>query len=411
LPLAALIAAQEPLESGDGLRATLPLAGRTLIEHQARIATLAGADRIILLVERIPAALAQAVDRLRRDGISVETARGVADAADRLHPDDRVLLIADGCIAGQGVVDRLAAQFVPAVLTLPDTPEQAMFERIDPESRWAGFALVGGERLRATVQMLGDWDLMSTLLRRSVQDGATRIDALGPGARGEAPQQAVIAVDAASLVAVEKALLRLEPPARGNWVDRYVYPLVAGPIVRPLILRGIDPLHIALGSAGLAWIGAASALAGYFWLIVLLLPLSSQGFAVARRMARIWSPDLPHARLLLIARDAAALTGLASLAWHLAQGGGWGWWLVAALIPSALQGLAMLKPIRTAIRPAETPLWLPKGDGLIWIAPVLAVLVGWPWMAALLAAYCAAGFGWQFALLSRQAAEFQPIEG
>lgn len=400
MPLAALIAAQEQLESGDGLRATLALAGRTLIEHQARIATIAGADRIILLVERIPAALAQAVDRMRRDGISVEAARGVSDAADRIHPDDRVLLIADGCIAGQSAVDRLAAQLVPAVLTLPDTPEQAMFERIDPESRWAGFALVGGDNLRTTVQMLGDWDLMSTLLRRSVQDGATRIGALDIADGAEQP---VIAVDPGSLVATEKALLRRAPPAGGSWVERYVYPLVAAPLVRPLILRGIDPLHIALGSAGLAWIGAASALAGYFWLIVVLLPLASAGFAIARRMARIWSPDLPHARLLLIARDVAALTGLASLAWHLTRGGGWGWWMVAAIVPGALQGLALLRPIRAIIRPAETPLWLPHGDALIWLAPMLAVLVGWPWMAILLAAYCALGFGSQFVLLSRQA--------
>jgi hypothetical protein len=129
LPLAALIAAQLPLESGDGLRATLPLAGRTLIEFQARTAHAAGAGRIILLVETIPAALAQAVDRLRRDGVMIEVARSAADAADRFHVDDRILLIADGCFVEQQLVDRLVTCSASALLIVPDMAEYGLFER------------------------------------------------------------------------------------------------------------------------------------------------------------------------------------------------------------------------------------------------------------------------------------------
>lgn len=405
MPLAALIAAQENLESGGGLRATLPLVGRTLIEHQVNVAVRAGAGRIILLVERVPAALAQAIDRLRRDGVSIEAARSVSDAADRFHPDDDVLLIGDGCIAGQGVVDLLVGTDAPAVLVLPDTSEQAMFERIDPESRWAGFALITGASLQDTSRMLGDWDLTSTQLRRSIQEGARRIDALGPGADGEPGSQPIIAVDKGALTLLERSLLRRPPVAGGNWADLYIHRLIGAPLIGPLILRRVQPLHLALGSAAVAGIGALAAIAGYFWLAALSMPVAAATFSMARQMARIWAAEVPHIRSLLIVRQIAALVALAMLARHLGLPGEWGWWIVAAIVPLGLVGLAALRPVARSLAVAETPIWLPATDGLIWITPALAILTGWGGMLCVLAGYCAVGFGWQIRLLRMAAME------
>src|SRR5947209_268366 len=70
MTLAALIAAyHESNEPGGSLRATLPLAGRTLVERQARLASAAGAAPIILAVERVPPELTAAIDRLRAEGL------------------------------------------------------------------------------------------------------------------------------------------------------------------------------------------------------------------------------------------------------------------------------------------------------------------------------------------------------
>lgn len=405
MPLAALIAAQENLESGGGLRATLPLVGRTLIEHQVHIAVQAGAARIILLVERVPAALAQAIDRLRRDGVSIEAARSVSEAADRFHPDEDVLLIGDGCIAGQGVVNRLAGAAAPAVLILPDTSEQAMFERIDPESRWAGFALITGASLQDTSRMLGDWDLTSTQLRRSIQEGATRIDALGPGTAGEAGSQPIIAVDRGTLTLFERSLLRQPPAAGGNWAERTIHRLIGAPLIGLLILRRVQPLHLALGSVALAGIGALAAIVGYFWVAALLMPVAAAGLSIARQMARIWAAEVPYAGPLLIARQVAALVALLMLAGHLAEQTGWGWWIVAAIMPLGLVGLAALRPVARALGVVEAPVWMPVTDTLIWVTPVLAILAGWGWAIVGLAAYCAAGVGWQIRLLRDAATE------
>lgn len=392
LPLAALIAAQDQTDVGDRLRATLPLAGRTLIEYQAGLAIAADAGHIVVLVERVPAALAQAIERLRRQGARIEIARSVADASDRFHPEEDILLIADGVIASQAAIAALAAvRPGPALLALPDTQDHAAFERIDADQRWGGFALFGKPLLEATARMLGDWDLSSTLLRRLVQSDAERIDALNPNG-DEAVQPPVLATGPAAIGAIEASLLRRADPGEGNWAELYLHRLVAGPLVGPLVGRQVDRRHVALGAVALAWIGALLAGLRLFWAAALLLPIAAALGAAARRMARIWDSDARPAGLLDLARHGAALAVLVLLARLLAGAGGWGWWIVAALLPAALAGLAGLDPIVRAIRPLAPPRWIASADALVWMAPLLAVIGGWRWMLAALTAYALLSF-------------------
>ena len=168
MTLAALIAAyHESDEPGGGLRATLPLTGRTLVERQARLASAAGANPIVLAVERVPEALLAAVDRMRRQGLNIVLARNAEEAAEAVHPGDRLLLVADGLLAGEGHVERMLAAPGRSILTVADAKVDDRYERIDAESRWAGLAMLDGELLKQTAAMLHDWDLQSTLLRRA----------------------------------------------------------------------------------------------------------------------------------------------------------------------------------------------------------------------------------------------------
>jgi hypothetical protein len=392
LPLAALIAAQDQTDIGDGLRATLPLAGRTLIEYQAGLAMAAEAGHIVVLVERVPAALAQAIERLRRQGARVEIARSVGDATDRFHPEERILLIADGVVVAPDAVAALAAAAPgPALLALPDTQDHAEFERIDADQRWAGLARFDKPLLEATAQMLGDWDLSSTLLRRLVQGDAQRIDALNPsGARPVPPP--VLATGPAAIGAVETSLLRRSDPSEGNWTELYLHRLVAGPLVGPLVARQVSRDHVALGAVALAWIGALLAGFRLFSAAVLLLPLSAAVASAARRMARVWGSDVPPTNLPDLTRHGAALVVLVLLAHLLAAESGWGWWTIAALLPAALVGLAAVDPIIRAIRPQAPPRWIASADAMVWSAPPVAVVGGWRWMLAVLAAYALLSF-------------------
>ena len=84
MALASLIIGCAALDDGMTPRAALPFLGQSLLEYQARQAAAAGARHNVILVERVPAALVAGIDRLKRDGLDVELARTVADAADRI---------------------------------------------------------------------------------------------------------------------------------------------------------------------------------------------------------------------------------------------------------------------------------------------------------------------------------------
>ena len=107
MALGALIAAQGEDDSG-GLHALAPLAGRTLIEYQARLLIRAGASQIIVLVARLTPELLGAISRIARRGVTVDAVRQASEAAAKLHPLARVLMLADGLITTERVVAGLA---------------------------------------------------------------------------------------------------------------------------------------------------------------------------------------------------------------------------------------------------------------------------------------------------------------
>ena len=190
----ALIGAYEPGPGPGGLRSLLPLAGMSVVEHQARRAIEAGAARVLLLIDEAPSELSEAIARLRHDGIQAGMAQGIDQVADAIPQDETVLLIAEACLPEVGLLRAMTAAHVPVLATLPDTADHAQFERIDADQRWAGVALLDGRRVAETAAMIGAWDPVSTLMRRAVQGGAGRIDAV------RAP---ILTTDAAALATAD----------------------------------------------------------------------------------------------------------------------------------------------------------------------------------------------------------------
>ena len=136
----ALIGAYQEDDSG-GLRALLPLAGRTLLEYQARLASSVGAAPIVVVVERVPQALQDAFERLRLDGIGVFPVSDVQEAVSRFEAGSMILLIGDGIVPPAELVARLAEEsepvsslyaiaagtsMPPALCTPPDESDIAM---------------------------------------------------------------------------------------------------------------------------------------------------------------------------------------------------------------------------------------------------------------------------------------------
>lgn len=378
MSLIALIAVYEDSPSGGGPRALTPLAGTTLLEHQARRARVAGADRVMLLIGQRPPAFDAALARLRADGIAVSLIEGIAAAAERIPPEDRLLLIADGCLADQALLDRMARAAVPSIATIADAPEHAPYERIDAAQRWAGLALIDGAGLIAAAGMIGEWDPVSTLLRRAVQEGAARIDG------GGVPP--LLGSDAAALAGAERRLIGGTRPIARGWATRWIDAPLAERLLPLLMRRRIDPLPLAGGGAGLAVAAGGAAIAGWLWPGLILLLLSGIVATTAARLALIQARIVRRAAALHGARLAGAALAAGGLANLLARASGqWGWWLIAAGLIGAMGALHGERRIATAVEAAPEPVWLASAGGLPW-ALVPFALAGW-WGAGLAAAF------------------------
>ena len=381
MALAALISAsREPGEAGASLRATLPLAGRTLIERQARLAASAGAGSIVIHVERMPVDLVAAIDRLRRERLPILVARNAEEAGEAVDPSDRVLLIADGAVADASQLARLAAMEGPAVLTVPDSAFDDRYERIDADSRWGGLAAFDGALLKETTAMLRDWDLQSTLLRRALQAGARHVAAEG----------AIGILDSrADLDALEKRILRSAEGARTGWASRLLAPLeraatgllMSGP-VSPGMPGAVAALLTGLGAVAMGW--------GIFWLGLLLLLLATPLDGIAARLARLRMQEGLRQSWWFHLLPVLAGAALLGLGYRLAAEQGWGT-IVLAL--AALLFLLALG-LETEDRRIKGEAFLAEPKGMIWLMLPFAAFGLWQAGLAVLFAYAAGSFFW-----------------
>ena len=286
---AILSASRASADSPAGLRASLYFAGQTLVEYQARQATQAGAERIMILVSVITPALSQAVDRLSADGIAVALVRDMVSMVRDAPRDSDVLLVADGAIVSQAHFDGIGAANGNVMLVTDDSRASEPFERIDAGQRWAGLARISPDLLFGTLDMIGDWDLALTLVRTAVQKGATRMtvpqDDLLEGRVAMVESQ--VQADLVALAVTAAGTARTH--SRGGMEYYLLAPLAR--IVSPSLMRMQVPglqvriAAIALGAVALVPIGLGWPLTGFCLLIgaLLLSEISDRLGALALR--------------------------------------------------------------------------------------------------------------------------------
>lgn len=380
MALAALIAAYHESAEPGALRAALPLAGRTVVERQARLAAQAGARRIVVLVERMPAGLTAALDRLRREGVPLHIARSVEEAAEAIDPADRLLVFGDGAIMGDSQIARLAEGEGAMVLTVPDTLYGDEYERIDGAARWGGLAAMDGAMLHDTAAMLRDWDLQSTLLRRTLQAGAAHVLAEGPVA---------ILDSVADLSGAEHQILEGALGAGDGWASRLLAPLeraatglmMGGPVT-PAGVGAAGSVLTGLGAIGLAYGWLRTGLA----LILLATPLDG----IALRLARLRMQADARRSWWRYVTPMLAGAGLIGLCYALAPVQGWGTILLGFVTLAFLVALA----IETDGRKPRGRIVLADVRGMAWLMLPFAAFGAWQGGVAVLAAYAAASFFW-----------------
>ena len=382
MALGALISAYQEDDQG-ALKALFPLAGRSLLEYQARCAAAIGAAPIVVMVERIPAALNEAFERLRGEGISVIPVSDGSEAASRFEAGALILLLADGLAPDVPLLARLAEHAEPAIAILPDDAEHAHFERLDGVSRWAGAALVDGHTLGSTAAMLGDWDLQSTLMRRAVQGGARRVLA------GDVGAGALLAERPGDLAGFERRLLVATRGQRRDWSSRYLLPIIEEFATERLMDSRVQPAWLVLAGLLLTFAAAFCLSRGWLWAGLALLVLSTPLDLVGARLASLRLQPLPARHLVRrLLWPAAGLALLALGWWSSNHGAGWGALFAAAMAAAFAEAMRIE---RTGLNvPAQ--LWLFSRRNAIFVAVPFAVAGWWVPYLVVLAVYAAISF-------------------
>jgi hypothetical protein len=385
--LAALICAyHEADEPGGALRATLPLAGRTVLERQARLAVAAGADLVVVAVERVPARLLEAIDRLRAHGVKVVVARNAGEAAEAVHTGDRLLVVADGLVATETHIERLLALGAGTILTVPDVRVDDRYERIDGHSRWAGLALYDGEMLKRTADMLGEWDLQSTLLRRAIQSGARQLSL-----RGEpADDLLTVAERAEDLTLLQQRIFEGAGAHRGDWVSRHLLDRVEQIATRRLMPTDTSPATLGLAASLLTALGGLALAWDWLTLGTIFLLAATPLDGTAERLAALRMQDAGRDSWWANLLPVLAAAALVALGISLTDSRGWG------CIALAAAAIAFVLALRKEVEGREVPgkVWLAERKGMIWLLLPFGLFGLWGTGLGALAAYAAGSFFW-----------------
>ena len=381
MTVGALIGAYQEDDSG-GLRALLPLAGRSLLEYQVRCAAAAGAAPVVIVVERVPQALQDAFERLRLDGVGVFPASDISEALSRFEAGSMILLVGDGVAPPADLVAALANEPEPAVATVPDDDAHASFERIDAESRWAGVALVDSQLLGSTAAMLGDWDLQSTLLRRTIQEGALRVPANDIGG------EPLLAETGEDLQDFQRKLVVSSRGSRPDWVSRYLLPPLEEFATERLMESGVRPPWLMWAALGLTLGGAVCFSRGWLGAGLVSLVASMPLDLIANRLASLRLKPLPVRMLSRVALWPAAGIALLALGWwEMGHASGWGA-LVTAVGAGAFAEAARIE--RASMQDNEP--WLISRRSAIVLAVPFALAGAWTSYLVVLCLYALVSF-------------------
>jgi len=383
LPLTALIIA------GDS--ASLPLVlGRPAIEVQVRRAIVAGARHVVVLVERMPPSLIAALDRIRREGSTIDIARSVNDAIEFVHPEDRVVLVPPDVLLSPTIMARLVARTAPVLLCVGAGAAWPEFEIVDAATRWTGYAMLDGTTIRATPAADVDWDMASTLLRQLVQARAAPM--LLDENEAAAALNPVRRVENAGTVGAQ--LVAARRAERGGAGRRWLFSPIAPIAARVAGESGIEHRWLAWG--GLALTGAAIVGALYGWFAIPLIAILFALFAVATADALVTAVDGGRGKdgAAQIVEAGAAIVVLIGGIVTWTSTGQWGCLVLAAQIVAS-QAMVKLS--------TETHAW--SADPVAIVALLaLGAAVGLPVVFLIIAAIYAAGtLAWCQLVLLRKA--------
>jgi hypothetical protein len=294
------------------LTATLPFAGVTLIEYQARLLIAAGAAQVIIVVARLTPELLGAIARIAQRGVVVDTVRSAVEASEKLHPLSRLLVLADGLITTEDTIALVLRDAGhDALVVLPEAEAEAGLERVGGQMAWAGVARLDPRRVAEVAALPRDYDLQSTLLRLAAQARAAHI--LLPADAKKAGHGIVHRAEA--LDARGRAVVARLVSGRRSWFDRYILAPLARFALPRLVERSVSA-HVAGGvGAGLGLLGLVLIVSGLPSFGLLIAIAGTLGLGLGETLAGL-RDEQAVARAGSAAIAALAGLAVAALGWQ-----------------------------------------------------------------------------------------------
>lgn len=310
--LCGLIFAVEEAQDRPGtLVASLPFGGMTLLEYQIRLLAGIGASQVLVAVGKVTPQFLAAIERAGRGQLKVDIVRSAEEAAEKVLREADVLVLADGLVTIDPVMERMAAEPHPALLVTDDAESPAAIERLDMRHCWAGIARIETRHLAHIASMPEDYDFQSALLRVAAQSGALQV----PLAPGWARAGHAVERSGDGLAARNQAVLVALSDRRTLWADRWVFTRAARFVLPQMMARDI-PDWAPLVAGGIVSIAALlTVLAGWEGVGTLTALLATLGISTAASHAALRGEELRARKIELGVLLLFALL-LAALGWR-----------------------------------------------------------------------------------------------
>lgn len=144
--------------------------GQSLTEYQITLLGRFGISRFLVEVDQITGSLLQLADKCRKKGWSVEFVRSGSDIQRLMKSGDRLWVQSEALHVSPALLQQLLGRAGNFIASLDGRDENAAFERIDLNTRWAGIALVDVGTINALQDLPEGWSITSSVLRQALQD-------------------------------------------------------------------------------------------------------------------------------------------------------------------------------------------------------------------------------------------------
>lgn len=371
----------EPLAAQDA-------AGLSVLERQVALVEQLGAERTLVLAERMPPALVAALERL---GPRVAVLRDAGEAAERIGDDDLVMTIEEGLLPDEAAAAAFFADAArPRLAVTVGHQAHPAAERLDSQSFWAGLAIHDGAAVRSVASGIGEWDLQSTLLRTAAAAAVERIELAEGDWR--------FAADAAAAASIAARFLDEARVRRFGWPSRLLFARAEPAVVRWLLPRRVQGRWLSLAALSLAALAIALFAAGWLWPALLLAlvtpPVADLGVQLSRlRLERPvgWIDDVFDYAVepgWYVGFGAALAAGGFASAWALAGG-------AVAFRLAMVRQSRFYRRERPRELEADAPRWAALAasrETAPWLLLAFGLAGAWPPALVALALYATASF-------------------